>query len=100
MFNVLYVYDNNGQPQWVVMPSGTFSNAIVFDGALDRTTGSAWLGANYNSALFKANPVGALKLNFSNPSNVAMRYSVHGFGATNFIVRQQFRQQNCCNSAP
>jgi hypothetical protein len=92
IFGVWFTYDAQGKPTWLVMPGGVFAAGTTFEGALYRTTSSAWLGANYNPTLFKANPVGALRFDFSNLNNVAMRYSVDGVSGTNLIARQQFGQ--------
>ena len=90
IFGVWFTYDAQGKPTWFVMPGGAFAGSNVFEGALYRTTGSAWLGASYNPALFKTLPVGTLRFDFSDANQGAMRYMVDGVSGSNAIARQLF----------
>lgn len=93
IFGVWFTYDAQGKPTWLVMPGGAFAASNIFEGALYRTTGSTWLGAGYNSALFKALPVGTLRFDFSGANQGAMRYMVDGVSGSNAIARQLFGAQ-------
>ncbi len=92
IFGVWFTYDAQGKPTWFVMPGGAFASSAIFEGALYRTSSSAWLGAAYNPAVFKAAPVGTLRFDFNDANNGAMRYTVDSQAGTNAITRQQFGQ--------
>ena len=74
VFGVWYTYGLDGKPIWYVLPNGTWSGN-TYSGALYSTTGSVWLGANYNPALLTPKEVGTLSFVFTNSSNATMNYS-------------------------
>lgn len=90
VFAVWYTYDAQGRPTWLVMPSGRFTAANVVSGTLYRTNGSPWLGATYDPARLRVDPVGSLTFTFTDSSTASLRYVVDGVDASVGIVRQSF----------
>jgi|GEM_PF-1252961 len=89
LFMVWFTYGQDGKPVWYVIPGGSWTGA-VFTGDLYSTTGSAWLGVNYNPALMVSSKAGTLTLNFTNPNSATMSYTVNGVTQTKPISRQPF----------
>ncbi len=90
LFGVWYTYAADGNPTWFVMPGGNWSGN-VYSGALYTTTGSAWLGTNYNKNLLRVFQVGSMTIGFDGAANTAtMTYNVNGTVQSKTIVRQPF----------
>ncbi len=90
IFGVWFTYDAQGKPIWFVMPGGVFASSTIFEGALYRTSGSAWLGAAYDPALFKATSVGTLRFDFTDANQGVMRHVVDALRGPNTVTRQSF----------
>lgn len=63
-FVVWYTYDTSGQPLFVVMPGGTFSDSMTFTGDLYTTTGPYFGGGSFDPSQVRVNNVGTATLEF------------------------------------
>jgi hypothetical protein len=90
IFAALYVYDAQGRPQWMVLPSGTWNAGFTaFTGSLYMPTGS-WFG-NYDATRFVAGPaVGTATITFASATTATLTYTVNGVSGSKNIVRQPF----------
>jgi hypothetical protein len=75
IFGVWYTYGADGRNTWFVWPGGAW-NGNSYAGTLYSTTGSPWLGATYDPATLKVNPVGTLSINFSSANAATMTYAL------------------------
>jgi lysyl endopeptidase len=89
-FNALYIYDNAGQPYWVVMPGGTWNaNFTTYSGAVYVPSGSPYYAYDVNQ--FRANaPVGSVAINFTSSGTAVMSYTINGVSGAKSIARQPF----------
>ncbi|QJR09562.1 hypothetical protein DSM104443_00611 [Usitatibacter rugosus] len=90
LFAVIYGYDAAGAPTWWVMSSGTWNAArTIYSGSLYSPRGSPFYA--YDAARFAVGaPVGILTLDFTDPANARMSYTVNGVAGSKAIVRQVF----------
>jgi len=90
LFSVIYAYDAAGHPTWYVMPGGSWNPAhTVFSGALYLPHGSPFDA--YDVTRFAVgDPVGNASLDFSDPANVALTYTIEGISGRKAISRQPF----------
>ncbi|HLX23545.1 MAG TPA: fibronectin type III domain-containing protein [Usitatibacter sp.] len=90
LFLAWYIYDANGNPQWIVMPTGTWNSSHTsYSGALYIPSGSSF--ANYDSTKFAANgSVGTGAVTFTSASTATLTYTVGGVFGTKSIQREQF----------
>ncbi len=93
-FIVLFVYDNNGNPIWYVLPEGTWNASnTAFTGALYQPTSSPF--SSYNTANFKPGgatgaSVGTATVTYTGPGAATLTYTINGISGTKSIVRQAF----------
>jgi chitinase len=89
-FNVFYVYDSAGKPQWVVMPGGTWNAAFsTFTGPLYIPTGSPF--SAYDATRFNVGTsVGTATLNFRDASSATLNYTINGVAGSKKISRLVF----------
>ena len=90
-FNVLYVYDALGNPEWVVMPGGVWNQDFsIFSGRLYRTS-SAWFGEYDNiSAVDQLKDVGSAIIVYRADNAATLSYNIDGITASKNISRQSF----------
>jgi hypothetical protein len=90
LFGALYIYDDQGRPQWVVMPGGSWNAGFTaFTGALYIPSGS-WLGA-YDPSRFSAGAaVGNATITFTSASTATLDYTINGVTGRKTISRQPF----------
>ncbi len=90
LFLAWYIYDANGNPMWIVLPSGTWNAAhTTYTGALYVPSGS-WFG-NYDTSQFAANAsVGTASVTFSSSSAGSLVFTVNGVTTTKSISRLSF----------
>jgi lysyl endopeptidase len=88
-FVVLYIYDNNGQPLWVSMPGGQWSNNFTtYSGAVYIPRGAPF--SNYTSSAFNANPsVGTVSITYG-ATNATITYNINGSTGTKVVERLGF----------
>jgi hypothetical protein len=87
-FNKLYVYDDQGQPTWYVMPAGEWSDSFsVYRGPLFRPR-SASLDRYDATQLQLGTAVGELSLRFIDAERMELSYRINGISATKQLVRQ------------
>jgi len=88
IFLAWYVYDASGKPTWFVASNCTVSGSGC-SGPLYRTTGPAF-GPTFNSAQVQVSTAGTVSLNFTDPNNGVLSYTVNGVSANKAITRQLF----------
>jgi CubicO group peptidase (beta-lactamase class C family) len=90
LFNVFYVYDSAGKPQWVVMPGGTWNAAFSsFTGPLYIPSGSPF--SAYDASRFNVgNSVGTATLNFRDASTATLNYTINGVAGSKTMSRLVF----------
>jgi hypothetical protein len=90
LFIGLYVYRDDGTPEWLVMPLGSWdSGKQAYTGVLYEPHGS-WFG-QYDVSRFDAgNPVGQVALSFSSDSSATLDYTIHGASGRKSIRRLPF----------
>ena len=93
-FIVLYVYDNNGNPIWYVLPEGTWNASnTAFTGALYQPTSSPF--SSYTVATFKplgvaGGPVGTATVTYTGANTATLTYTINGVSGSKPIIRQAF----------
>jgi hypothetical protein len=90
LFSVIYAYDAAGRPTWYVMPGGAWNAShTVYSGPLYLPHGSPY--SAYDVARFVVgDPVGTASLDFSDPANVQLAYTIGGVSGHKAITRQPF----------
>lgn len=90
LFCVLYVYDLDGRPQWIVMPGGAWNAGFTsYTGALYIPAGSPF--SSYDASRFLAGPaVGNATLDFATSDRATLRYTINGVSGSKAITRQSF----------
>jgi hypothetical protein len=90
LFGAFYIYDDQGRPQWMVMPGGTWNAGFTaITGALYVPSGS-WFGA-YDASRLAANAsVGNATITFTGTSTATLSYTVNGVSGQKTIQRQLF----------
>jgi hypothetical protein len=89
VFAAWYTYDAAGKTTWYVMPSGGWSGTS-YVGQLYSTSGSSWLGGNYDATKLSVKLVGVMWLDFIDANSATMTYTVNGVTQTKFIQRLPF----------
>ncbi|HZZ94736.1 MAG TPA: hypothetical protein VFE23_19400 [Usitatibacter sp.] len=89
LFAVWFTYDASGAPTWLVMPSGTWTDAQTWEGRIYRTHGSPWLGAPYDAAALSLSDAGAFRLRVAG-DNAAFDYVIDGQSGSVALSRQPF----------
>ncbi len=89
LFSVWFTYDASGAPTWYVMPGGSWTDADTYAGRIYRTTGSPWVGRNYDPSLLHATDVGPYRLRFGGDT-ATLDYTIEGRTGTLSLSRQPF----------
>jgi hypothetical protein len=93
-FVTFYVYDNNGQPLWLVMSNATWNPGFTqFSGAL-YIPGGSWFGSYDASRFVPGAAVGSATITFTSPSTATVAYTINGVSGTKSITRQLFGPQD------
>ena len=87
MFLAWYVYDGSAKPMWYVATCAVSGTSC--SGDLLRTTGPAF-GATFDASQVHAFTAGTISINFSDPNNAAISYTVNGVSASKTVTRQLF----------
>lgn len=88
LFGAWYTYGPDGRVMWYVIPNGTW-NGTTYSGPFYGTSGSAWLGAGYDSNRLAVTQAGTMSLNFTGTNSGVMTYS---FTSGPFAGTTQSRQ--------
>lgn len=88
MFLAWYVYDGSGKPVWYVASNCAVSGNGC-SGTLYRTTGPS-LGATFDASRVQSFAVGTVSVNFGDPNNAMLSYTVNGATSSKAITRQLF----------
>ena len=87
-FVALYIYDTAGEPTWVVMPGGVWSdNFTVLSGKLYQPRGAPLDQYNRNQ-LQVGESVGELRLQFLSATEIELRYQLNGLSGVKRLQRQ------------
>jgi cytochrome c553 len=86
LFCVMFTYAAPNQPEWYVIPGGTWNSATLFSGAVYRVTGSA---ANAPFVGAKLTQVGTATIAFTSQSTGNFTMSVDGVQVTNKSIERQ-----------
>jgi hypothetical protein len=89
LFPIWYTYDASGNPRWFVMPVGEWTSSSVYEGRIFRTTGSPWVGRDYDRTQLRATDAGSFELRFDGDS-ARFDYSIDGGSGSIPMVRQPF----------
>lgn len=90
LFGVMYTYDDDGKPMWLVLPSGSWTSATVYTGSLYRVTGPAFTSPTFNPALVSVRAVGTATLAFASRDSGTFTFSVEERTVVKSIARQPF----------
>jgi hypothetical protein len=90
LFSVIYAYDSGGKPIWYVMPGGAWNAAhTAYSGALYVPHGTPFTAYDA-SRLAAGDPVGQATVDFTDPANVVLSYTIGGVQGRKSISRQPF----------
>jgi hypothetical protein len=90
LFQVIYAYDSGGKPIWYVMPGGAWNAAhTAYSGALYVPHGTPFTAYDA-SRLVAGDPVGQATVDFTDPANVALSYTIGGVQGRKSMSRQPF----------
>jgi hypothetical protein len=101
IFATLFIYDGEGKPLWVVMPSGTWDPVhMVYYGDLFIPSGTTSY-ANYDPYYFHMNaPVGVGSLSFTSDDDGNLDYVINGEAGGKQIGRYKFARVAADGAAP
>lgn len=90
LFVLLFVYDEQGKPEWFVASNVRDTGGGVFSGPLYRTTGP-WFGAAFDPMTVVNQAVGTLTVryavNFGGQASLRLDYTVNGVAVTKGVTR-------------
>ena len=90
LFSELFIYDNAGNPIWVVMPGGSWNASFT------RFTGPAYIPAGSWFAAYDASrhsigqQVGTVTLDFASHAAATLTYTINGVSGTKSLTRIAF----------
>jgi hypothetical protein len=95
VFMVLYVYDESRQPRFFVAPEMRRSSGstTIHEGTLYRTTGPAFSAA-FDPSQVGVTAVGSARLEFANPLEARLEYTVGGMRVQKTLTRQTWRARD------
>lgn len=90
LFAILFVYDAQGEPRWLVMPGGQWNaSKTAFTASVYRPRGAPYF--SYDVSRFRiGNPVGTATLSFAHADSVRLQYTIDGIPGTHFLKRLRF----------
>ena len=88
IFATWYAYDQNGNPQWLVMPGGTWSGN-AYTGNVYSTRGPP-PAATFDPARVERRIVGTATLTFASSSQARLDFTINGVSGSKAITRQPF----------
>ncbi len=98
-FNVLYIYDEAGQPVWLVMPGGTWNTEQTeYSGVVYQPQSSPYYAykttpdPNTVLPLNVGKPVGQIKLKFLSQKTANLSYTINGASGTTTGAKNIERQ--------
>jgi hypothetical protein len=90
LFATWFTYDEQGQPQWLVMSDGRRVEDRAFTGTLYRTRGPAFSAVPFDPAQVQREPVGKGTFRFNDAQNGTFSYEVGAASGSKPITRQVF----------
>lgn len=90
IFAVVYTYDMDRRPMWLVLPDGTWSSPTLYSGPFYRVTGPAQTGAPWDFSKVKVVQVGIATLSFTDRDHANFQYSVGGVQVSKALSRTPF----------
>ena len=90
-FNVLYVYDAAGEPQWIVMPGGTWNPTFTtYTGKLYLTKSAPFSSYDNIAKPDEVTEVGSAAITYSSAATAQLQYVINGISGQKNISRQAF----------
>jgi hypothetical protein len=89
LFSVWYTYDANGAATWYVMPGGAWTDASTYEGRLYRTTGSPWVGGDYDATKLQVFDAGPYRIRFTGDT-ATLDYTADGHTGSMALAREPF----------
>jgi hypothetical protein len=89
LFPLWFTYDANGVATWYAMPGGTWTATDTYEGRVYRTTGSAWIGAQYDATKLQVFDAGTYRIQFTG-DGASFTYTIDGHTGTIPLVREPF----------
>ncbi len=89
LFPIWYTYDASGAAAWYVMPDGAWTASDTYEGHVYRTTGSPWIGHDYDPTKLQVFAAGTFRIRF-NGDAATFDYTVDGHTGTMPLVREAF----------
>lgn len=90
LFVMLFVYDEQGKPEWFVASNVRDAGGGVFSGPLYRTSGP-WFGTTFDPMAVQSQAVGTLSVqyavNFGGQASLRLSYTVNGVAVTKGVTR-------------
>jgi cytochrome c553 len=89
LFVVIYTYDSDRRPMWLVVSNGVWGSPTLYSGPLYRVTGPLLAGP-WNTDTVHVTPVGTATLSFTDRDHANFNYSVNGVPVSKTIARTPF----------
>ena len=86
MFVVWMTYGDDGKATWFVMPSGTWTSASAYEGAIYRASGPRW--PDFDTRLLRLETVGSFRLDFDDAAHASFTWSIGPHRGVERIERQ------------
>jgi hypothetical protein len=87
IFLAWYVYDANARPTWYVATCSVSGSSC--SGSLLQTVGPHF-GPTFDSSQVHSSQAGSISVNFTDPNNAMITYTVNGLSASKNVTRQIF----------
>jgi cytochrome c553 len=89
IFGIIYTYDIDRRPMWLVLPDGAWATPTLYSGTLYRVTGPPQNGV-FDSARVRVQPVGTATLSFADRDHALFTYTVNGAQVNKLVSRTPF----------
>lgn len=90
MFVVIYTYDLDRRPLWLMIPDGVMTTPTNYAGPVYRVTGPPQTGAVFDSSRVRVVFVGNATLSFNDRDHAILAYTVDGRQVSQSISRTPF----------
>jgi len=100
LFNVLYVYDNAGNPTWLAMAGGSWAAPFTsYTAPLIRPRGSPYYAFDV-TLVNSGPPVGTATITFTDLDHARLDYTIDGVAGTKQIERQLYGPSTSAAAGP
>ena len=90
IFAVMYTYDLDRRPMWLMLPDGAWASPTLYSGTFYRVTGPTPAGVTFDSTKVGVLPIGTATLAFSDRDHATFSYTAFGVQYTRQISRPSF----------